>query len=199
VYVGSSLLRPAYDLYGQLWLLDRAGSGARLSVVRNGAARTVPAPGLSGQDVTRFALSRDGTRLLAQLRRDNGQDRLVLARVRRDDRGRVLGLSAARRLSVPGSPSRIRDLAWRTASSAVVLVSGQPGTSRVLSVKIDGPADSSASSTVETLRGRATNLVSAPGAPLYVSTDDGWLYSLSRRGWVRSSVARGLVAPTFVG
>jgi hypothetical protein len=198
VYSGSDVLRPAYDLYGQLWIVDRTADGARLSVVHAGAARTVTAAGLSGADVTRFALSRDGTRLLAEARRD-GQDRLLLSRVRRDESGRVLGLSTPRRLVVPGLSSHIRDVAWRTPASAVVLVDGQQGTSQVVSVKIDGPADSSAASTAETLRSRGTRLVAAPGAPLYVSTESGRLYSLTRRGWVASSIDRGLRAPTFVG
>jgi len=198
VYAGTDLLQPAYDLYGRLWLVDRTPDGARLSVVRAGVARTLKAPGLSGSDLTSFALSRDGTRVLAQVRR-NGQDRLLLARVRRDEKGRVLSLSAPRRLVVPGSSSHIRDVAWRAPASAVVLVDGQHGTSRVVSVRIDGPADSSAASTAETLRARGTRLVAAPGNPLYVSTDRGLLYSLTRRGWVASSVDRGLRAPTFVG
>lgn len=198
VYAGTDVLEPAYDLYGQLWLVDRAADGARLSVVHAGVARTVTAAGLSGTDLSRFALSRDGTRVLAEVSR-NGQDRLLLARVRRDEKGRVLGLSAPRQLAVPGPSGHIRDVAWRSPASAVVLVDGQQGTSRVVSVNIDGPADSSAASTAETLRGRGTRLVTAPGAPLYVSTDAGRLYSLTRRGWVASSVDRGLRAPTFVG
>jgi hypothetical protein len=111
----------------------------------------------------------------------------------------VLGLSAPRRLTVPGLVSRIRDLAWHTPASGVVLADGEQGTSRVVNVKIDGPTDSSAAATAETLRGRGTRLVAAPGAPLYVSTKDGRLYSLTRRGWVASSVDPGLAAPTFVG
>ena len=198
VYSGTNVLQPAYDLYGQLWLVDRTADGARLSVVHAGVAKTVTAAGLSGTDLTRFALSRDGTRVLAEVRQ-NDQDRLLLARVQRDEEGRVLGLSAPRRLVVPGLSSHIRDVAWRTPASAVVLVDGQQGTSRVVSVKIDGPADSSAASTAETLRARGTRLVAAPGAPLYVSTESGRLYSLTRRGWVASSVDRGLRAATFVG
>jgi hypothetical protein len=198
VYSGSDVLQPAYDLYGQLWLVDRTAGGARLSVVHAGEARSVTAAGLSGTDLTRFALSRDGTRLLAEVRRA-GQDRLLLVRVRRDEKGRVLGLSAPRRLLVPGLSSHIRDIAWRTPASAVVLVDGQQGTSQVVGVKIDGPADTSAASTAETLRGRGMRLVAAPGAPLYVSTDSGRLYSLTRRGWVASPIDPGLGAPTFVG
>ena len=48
---GTDLLRPAYDLYGQLFVVDRTSAGAGLSVVRAGDARTVRAPGLTGPGI----------------------------------------------------------------------------------------------------------------------------------------------------
>ena len=91
---GTDLLRPVYDLYGQTWVVDRTRSGARLSVVRAGSPRAVRAPGVTGQDVVRFVLSRDGTRVVTQLRR-GGRDSLVVSRVERDAKGRVRGLLPA--------------------------------------------------------------------------------------------------------
>jgi hypothetical protein len=199
---GTDVLRPAYDLYGQLWVVDRTPSGGRLSVVRNGVARTELVPGLSGAQVTRFVLSRDGTRLVAELRRA-GRDDLVVARVRRDTRGRVVSVAGSRRLEVDGVPDRIQDIAWRTPTDLAVLVAPTPGTSEVLLAKVDGSSTATELSTeAAPFRGSAVRLVTSPSreTSLYVATSDGRLYALSSRGrWQASSIKPGLRAPTFAG
>ena len=98
VYLGTDVLRPAYDLTGQAWLLDRTPSGARVEVVRKGVAREVEVPGITGEDVTAFTLSRDGTRVVAGVRGAD-RDRLETARVRRDPDGRVRSVGPASRLA----------------------------------------------------------------------------------------------------
>jgi Lipoprotein LpqB beta-propeller domain len=199
---GTDVLRPAYDVYGQLWVLDRTRPGARLSVVRAGTARQVPAPGVSGRDVRRFVLSRDGTRLVVQVRR-GGTDRLLLARVQRDTKGRVTGLGTARPLAVEGSAAPIVDIGWRSPAGLAVLTAPSPGTSQVLVVKVDGSSTSpDLGSGIEPFRGRAVRLVASPaaGTPLLLGTVDGRLWALTRRGrWERSDIRPGLEAPTFVG
>jgi hypothetical protein len=201
VYAGGvRVLRPAYDLYGQLWVVDQTRSGARLSVVRSGVSRTLEARGLSGSQVARFLVSRDGTRLVTEVRRA-GRDELFVARVRRGTKGQVLSVAPARRLVLHGAPERIRDIAWRSPTVVAVLAAG--GASEVLLVKVDGSSsatDLSAGAAV--FRGRATRLVTSPsgGAPLYVATSAGRLYVLSSRGqWKGTSIGPGLAAPTFVG
>jgi hypothetical protein len=202
VYAGTDVARPAYDLYGQLWLLDRTGAGARFSVARAGTGRTVDAPGLSGSDVRTFALSRDGTRLVALVRRHR-QDRVLVSRVARDAKGRVRGVGTPKPLDLGRVTGRVRDIAWRTPASLAVLVEPAPDLSQVEVVKVDGSSTSADLSTApELLRARATRLVTAPveGTPLYVETRDGRLYSLSSSGrWRRSGIASGLRSPTFVG
>jgi len=199
---GTDVLRPSYDLYGQLWLVDRTPSGARLSVVGRGAADPLTAPGISGAAVSRFVLSRDGTRLVAQVRQ-GARDELVLARVLRDARGRVLGVSRARRIVMQGVPDQIRDVAFRTSTSIAVLVAPSAGTSEVLLAKVDGSSTATELSTDAALfQGRAVRLVtsSATGSPLLLGTPDGRLYALSGRGrFTPADVKRGLLAPTFVG
>jgi hypothetical protein len=200
---GQQLLRPAYDLYGQLFVVDRTTSGARLSVVRAGAARRVDAPGVSGEPVVRFVLSRDGTRLVAQIRRD-GVDRLVVARVERDAKGRVRGLLPAVPLPLDGAESaQIRDLGWRTPGSLAVLSGPTAGTSQVLVEKIDGSSTPQDLSTdAELFRDQAVSLVTAPsiGSPLYIRTAAGQLFSLAPNGrWTGTSIEPGLRSPTFVG
>lgn len=199
---GTDVLRPAYDLYGQLWVVDRTRVGARWSVVRSGVSRSLEAPGLTGATVSRFLLSRDGTRLVAEVTR-GGKDLLYVARVRRDGAGRVLSVSRARRLVMEGAPDRIRDIAWRTPAALAVLAAPSGGTSEVLLVNVDGSSDAAdLSSDAALFRGRAERLVTSPsaGAFLYLETSAGRLYVLSSRGqWKSSSVKPGLRAPTFVG
>jgi hypothetical protein len=199
---GTDVLRPSYDLYGQLWVVDRTSSGARLSVVRGGVAHPLTAPGITGARVTRFVLSRDGTRLVAQVRRGE-RDELVLARVRRDAKGHVLGVSPARRIVMQGVPEQIRDIAWRTSASLAVLVAPSSGTSEVLLAKVDGSSTATELSTDAALfQGRAERLVtsSSTGSPLLLGTADGRLYQLSGRGrFSPADIRRGLLAPTFVG
>lgn len=200
---GTDVLKPAYDLYGQLFVVDRTSGGATLSVVREGDARTFTAPGVTGAPVVRFVLSRDGTRLVSQIRRD-GVDRLVVSRVERDAKGRVRGLLAARPLPLTGvGGDRIRDIAWRTPGSLAVLAGPTAGTSQVLVVKIDGSSTPEDLSTdAELFRDQAVRLVTAPsvGAPLYIRTAAGKLFSLAATGrWTGTSIEPGLRAPTFVG
>lgn len=200
---GTDVLPPVYDLYGQLWVLDRTASGGRLSVVRAGSARVVAAPGLTGQPVVRFVLSRDGTRLVAQIRR-GGRDSLVIARVQRDARGRVRAVGPAVPLPLTGAGSpQIRDLGWRTPGSLAVLSGQNPNTSQVLVVKIDGSSTPEDLSTdAELFRDQAVRLVTSPatGSPLYIGTVAGQLFSLAATGrWTGTSVQPGLGSPTFVG
>ena len=199
---GTQLLRPAYDLYGQLWIVDRTRSGARLTVVRSGVGRSLDAPGLTGARVSRFLLSRDGTRLVTEVSRA-GRDQLYVARVRRDGSGRVLSISRARRLVMEGAPNHVRDIAWRTPTALAVLAAPSGGVSEVLLVKVDGSTDAADLSTDAALfRGRAVRLVTSPstGAPLFLETSAGRLYVLSGRGqWKTSSIKPGLRSPTFVG
>jgi Lipoprotein LpqB beta-propeller domain len=170
--------------------------------VRAGTARTIDAPGISGADVTTFSLSRDGTRLVALVRR-GGRDVVLVSRVRRDVKGRVLGVGAPHRLDLGRTTGRVRDIAWRTPASLAVLVAPTPDSSQVEVVKVDGSSSAANLSTdPELFRARATRLVTAParGTPLFVETRDDRLYSLSRNGrWRRSVIEPGLRSPTFVG
>ncbi len=200
---GTSVLRPAYDLYGQMWLVDRTRAGARLSVVRAGSAGPVTAPGLTGREVVRFVLSRDGTRLVAQVR-DGGRDSLVVSRIERDAKGRVRSVLPARALPLEGvDAGSIRDLAWRTPGSLAVLSGPTEGTSQVLIVKIDGSSTPEDLSTdAELFRDQAVRLVTSPsiGSPLYIRTAGGQMFSLAATGrWTGTSIEPGLGSPTFPG
>jgi hypothetical protein len=186
-----------------MWVVDRTRRGALVSVAHAGAPSTVRAPGLTGEDVVRFVLSRDGTRLVSQLRSD-GRDSLVVSRVERDAKGRVRGLLPAVPLPLTGAGTpRIRDLAWRTPGSVAVLAGPTTGTSQVLIVKVDGSSTPEDLTTdAELFRDQAARLVTSPatGTPLYIRTRTGQMFSLAASGrWTGTSIEPGLVAPTFAG
>jgi hypothetical protein len=203
VYAGTDVLRPGYDLYGQLWLLDRTRSGARLMAVRDGTATTFYAPGVTGENVRRMLVSRDGTRLLTEVRTDAG-DAIHVSRIQRGPAGQVRGLEPARQLALGRpAPVRVRDVAWRTPGSIALLITSSPDTSQVVVVRVDGSSALGDSATdAELFRGRAEHLVTSPmlGAPLYVGAATGRLFALAPTGrWTGSGIAPELRAPTFVG
>jgi len=200
---GTDLLKPAWDLDGQLWLLDRTAGGAVLTVLRGGSPTVVEAPGISGRDVTAFSLSRDGTRLVAVLAGPGRRgDQMVMSRVIRDQSGQVTSLTAARPVPVTTGPVRhIVDVAWFSPTTVAVLTSPDKGLCRVYLPRVDGSSGFVDSSTgAEPFRGKAVRVVTAPGAPVYLETPSRRLYALGSSGrWTDAGIPPGLVSPTFVG
>lgn len=203
VYTGTDVLQPAWSVFGEMWLVDRTSRGAQVSVVVGNAPEAVPAPGLAGEDVSAFVVSRDGTRLVAVVGEPGG-DRLMIARVLRGPAGKVQGLTRAVDLPLAqGGVDEIRDLAWRSPASLAVLTGPTPESSQVLLALVDGStALADVESTAEIFRRRADRLVSAPspGTPIFLGTDQGVLYELGADGQWSEAVERGpLLVPTFVG
>jgi hypothetical protein len=199
---GTDLLRPAWDVHGRLWLVDRTRRGARLLVRRADSMSEVEAPGLTGQDVTAFAVSRDGTRLVAVVS-GRTRDRLVLARVRQEESGAVQGLTAARALPL-GSPGleEIRDVAWRTPASLAVLTGPTRDTSQVLVALVDGSSDLTGAEPADVFGRRAVRLVASPSpeTALYLGTTHGQLFELAADGqWIGPRFTRPLTSPGYVG
>jgi len=199
---GTDLLKPAWDLYGQVWLVDRGPRGAVLTVVKGGVASEVDAPGISGEDVTGFMLSRDGTRLVAVI--DGARsDLLVLSRIMRADDGTVRRIAPAMNLLGAVEVDEIRDLAWRTPGSIALLAGPMPGLSQVMVVLIDGSSalDDTATN-AEIFRDEAAHIITSPsaGSSLYVGTTSGQLFLLAPNGrWTGTSMKDGLTSPTYVG
>lgn len=199
----NDLLAPVWDLHGTVWLLDRTAGGAELTVVRGTRATPLEVAGLTGEDVRSFTVSRDGTRLAAEVAGD-GRDRLVVARIQRDDRGRVRALLPVEPLSLDDlGVERIRDVEFRTPASVAVLVAPDTGTSRVLLVDVDGSSPwTGVPSEAGSFPGSATRLVTSPspGAGLFVQTQDLQLFVLAASGrWAGVDIEPGLAAATFVG
>jgi hypothetical protein len=199
----TNLLPPVWDIYGQLWLVDRERGGANLAVVRSGVPTELDVPGLTSANVRAFELSRDGTRLAAVVA-GRQRDRLVVARVMRSDGGKVRGFSPVTRLPVGSlEGDEIRDLAWRTPASLALLTRPSPGESQVIVALIDGSSTLGEVATdAEVFPDKAVRIVTSPasGAPVYVGTTNRQLFELGASGrWTVASVDSGLRSPTFVG
>ena len=65
---GPGLLRPAWDFAGRLWEVQDTAAGASVVYIDHTGPHVVRVPGLTHQEVTRFLVSRDGSRLVAVLR-----------------------------------------------------------------------------------------------------------------------------------
>ncbi len=203
VATGSGLLRPAWDVFGQLWLADRTAAGTRVRVLFDGDADPVDAPGLEGADVTHLTVSRDGSRVVAVVREGEG-DRLVISRVMRGPGGKVRGLTRAVDLPLAqGGVDEIRDLAWRTPGSLAVLTGPTPVTSQVLLALVDGStAAAGVDSAAEIFPRRAVRVAAAPspGTGLYLGDPAGRVFELGGDGqWVEAELPARLRVPTFVG
>ncbi len=201
---GTDLLRPAWDIYGHIWAVDRTRrDGAEITVVRSGEPTTPAAPGINGEDVKAFAVSRDGTRVVAVVE-GRSADRLVIARVVRSREGRVLRLTRATELPVGAiEVDEIRDIAWRSPGSVALLTGPTSGPSQVIVALIDGSSIlEDLDTNAQVFRQRAVRIVTSPAseAPLYVGTANGQLFELSADGqWTGTMIKGGLLSPTFVG
>jgi Lipoprotein LpqB beta-propeller domain/Sporulation and spore germination len=156
----TELLRPAWDFADRLWLVDRAASGAQVSLYVDGILRTVRVPGVSGEDVRRFLVSRDGSRLVAVVRRQR-RDVVVVSRLRYNDRGVLRGAAQAKALPWPTEERpRITDLTWQTPTSVAVLYPNGDF-AQVRTLAVDG-APASLSVASPTLSGEFRWLVGSP-------------------------------------
>lgn len=164
---GTRLLRPSWDGLGRLWVVDRRARGADLSYLAGGRRHRVVAPGVTRADVRRFLVSRDGSRLVAVVRRPEG-DTVVMTRLRSDDRGRVIGAGPVRTLTDQSEGAlRVRDVAWLSPTSVLVL--HQLGdTAQIRTVSVDGARGGYPAISL-TVASRVEALVSSPvpSAPRY--------------------------------
>ena len=171
---GTDLLQPAWDFADRLWEIDRTSRGAVVRVGEAGSGapmRRIVVPGVTGQDVRRFLLARDGSRLVALVRRPEG-DRLVASRIVSSDQGRVLGAVGSQVISNLGDGARIRDIGWHTPTSVVALQQ-LSGTALIRTVSVDGAVAGFPAVTL-TVGDRLLALASSPiaGQALFGVTPD---------------------------
>lgn len=157
-----NFLRPAWDFADRLWMVDARSSGARVSYLTEEGPVGVRVPGVTGEDVNAFLVSRDGTRLVASVHGPGNNDHLVVSRIRHDPDGNVLGANPARPLVVVGDPQlRVKDLGWATPTAVVVLSKVAPALLQVRPASVDG-APSAFDSALTTLKGNVLGLAASP-------------------------------------
>jgi hypothetical protein len=180
VMSGAGLLRPSWDFARRLWEVQNLPTGAVVGYVRGDRFHAVRFPGISREDVRRFLVSRDGSRLVAVVR-GSSTDRIVVSRVRYDDRGHPLSGTRARLIPwISGGTTRIRDIGWSTPATIAVLdqLSRRQAEARILDVDGSTAADETPSTTIP---GRALGLVTSPvgGTTPYAVTAHG-LFDLAQ-------------------
>lgn len=203
VYDGSNVLRPAYDMFGGLWLVDRTARGARVVHVAGGRTAVVDIPGISGRRVTAFVISRDGTRVVAVVDGAGKGDRLVTANLLRSADGVLSRATEATEIDgVPSDIGDLRDVAWRSPNDLAVLGRPAGGRSEVALVTADGSPGDPTKVPPDSWPGDAISLAGSPDSrlPLYLVAAGQRLMELDDSSrWRSSDVAKGMHAPTYVG
>ncbi|SDS27341.1 Sporulation and spore germination [Nocardioides scoriae] len=180
---GTDLLRPSYDLFGDLWIVDRSRSGARVLVVSSGRARALDVPGVSGRDVVAATVSRDGTRLAVVLGGDRpGEVRVV--DVLRTDEGQVAGTGRTRVFRASTDGAAVVDVGWRDPGTLAVLTRPSRETSRVAFLSSDGSPVEPGLVEPSLFRGVGTALAVSPQleVPLRLVDSRQQLFTLSDTG-----------------
>jgi hypothetical protein len=138
----TDLLSPSWDFSNRLWMVDRRADGAVVSYLREGRTEEIGIQGVTGRDVKSFLVSRDGSRFVAVIRGAN-EDAIVVSRLLQDADGTVVGALPARQVDVEGGRGlKIREIAWLSATSIVVLHPIDSSLFLVRSASVDGaPGD----------------------------------------------------------
>jgi hypothetical protein len=200
---GRDLLRPAFDLYGDLWVVDRSASGAVVHVVREGRDRVVRFPGVTGAAITSFAISPDGTRLAVGLV-DKLVPRVLVATVQRGPGGLVQhGLPPSALPVASYDPDHelgpVVDVGWRHPTVLAVLTRPSGTLSRVVYAMSDGSPGDQDPPLPDAFAQHATSLVvnSDAGLPLMLLDDRGRLSRLDAAGKWEATGASRLTAVAY--
>jgi hypothetical protein len=158
------LLRPSWDFAGRLWDVQNAPGGATVLYVRHGRGHRVHIPGISGHDVRRFLVSRDGSRLVAVIHGGHA-DRIEVSRLVYDADDRPASGTRARRIPwLSSGTTRIRDIGWTSPTTIEVLdrLSSSQAEARILNV--DGSTSVDETPPIA-IPGTALGLVTSPVGP----------------------------------
>ena len=139
ITTGEDLLRPVWDFSGRMWEVDRRKAGAVVSYLRDDKMHVLDVQGISGYDVKDFLVSRDGTRLIAVIREDAEHDSVVVSRILTTGDGQVTQALAADEIAYPDG--QIRDIAWRSPTSLLLLLPQTRDLFQVRTANVDGTTD----------------------------------------------------------
>lgn len=199
---GENILKPVWDFEDRLWLVDRRRSGATVSVVVDDVRSAVDLPGVTGEDVKAFLVSRDGSRVVAVVR-GSSSDRVVVARVRRDGEGNVLSVTAAATIAegTPDNLLRVSAIGWRSPTVLTVAVRVTEERDEIRLLAIDGgPSNFEAiGQSTRMLPERVRRLTSSPVAStsVLVTTDSGVQAPFDQDGFF--AIAPSVETLTYVG
>jgi hypothetical protein len=196
---GTDVLRPSYDMFGDLWLVDRTLEGARVLVVRDDQVREVDVPGVTGAGIAAFSVARDGSRLAVAYGGGRGNS-VRVTDILRTDEGIVSGAGRSRTFTAGGRDAiRLVDVGWRDPGTLAVLSRGSAETSQVSYISSDGSPVAPDLTGPSVFRGVAQTMVvdADTTLPLRLITPDQRLYTLSGNGnWPRTDSR--VVAATYV-
>ena len=195
----TDLLHPAWDHTDRLWVLDRTASGAAVSYVVGNRRVPVRVPGITGERVVDFLVSRDGSRIAAAIDRP-GSDVVVLSRIVRQDSA-VRATRARTILRGVGEQLQIRDLGWRSPTEIAMVSALTDELSEVRTFSVDGsPATQSGDIPTELIRQDIVRLASSPlpERSSWVVAADGTVVQLAPERDVAPPVV-GIQALTYVG
>ncbi len=185
----TDLLRPSYDRFGDLWLVDRTSRGARVLVVDAQGARELRVPGVTGASVSAFSVARDGSRLAVGYGGRRARP-VRLVDILRTDEGTVSGAGRSTTLATDGDGGPVVDVGWRDPATLAILSRPSKETSQVDFISTDGSPTAPDLGVPSLFRGTAQAMVVAPdtGLPLRLITPDQRLYTLRDNGtWPRTS------------
>lgn len=177
---GTKFIDPVTDVDGQIWLVDRPGSGTRVRVVGSGSgSTTLTTSSLAGLDVRSLDISPEAARYVITVGTGDGAS-VRVGRVVRDAKGVPTGLSTPHRIGVNAvGPS---SAVW----SDEVRVSFLAGTDTGIQMQtalIDGSSGSTISGALLPAADISRLVVgSGPGALTYATDPRGRLWYLRPSG-----------------
>ena len=189
VATGSDLLRPSYDMFGGLWLVDRTAKGARVLYSSGDQVREVEIPGVTGAQVAAFSMAWDGSRM-AVAYSGSPAPAVRVTDILRTDEGIVSGAGRSSTFAPGTDASSVVDIGWRDPSTLAVLSRTSVESSQVSFISSDGSPTSTTLAEPTVFRGAAEAMVVAPDSALALRliTPDQRLYTLSSNGqWPRTS------------
>jgi hypothetical protein len=197
---GSDVLRPAYDRFGGLWLVDNTKRGAVVHLLEGEEDRVIPVTGVSGHRISAFTVTRDGATLVAVLAKGSNPTVQVSSLVRDAD-GRVQQAMPARTLRINGADlGPARDVVQNGATTVAVLTRPATGDDQIVFVELDGSPGTEVSDGPEapdSVPGALDALVASPDpAQSLVSVGEHHLFTYDGGRWVRSALT-GVVAATY--
>ncbi len=198
---GHDLLKPSWDNRGLLWLVDLTPGGhAVIHVVTRTSQEIVDAPGVTGEDVRAFAVSRDGMRFAAVVGRGKHAV-LKIGMIQRSAISRLdVALTAVKIIANAQFPLvNLNSVSWYSPTMVAVLAQEGGSDAQPYQISIDG---SRVLPTSGFLPVRPVTLAADAerGVPPVIGTRDGRIYIRTPDlQWERLSARQRLLGPTYPG